>query len=207
MIALHNLLDGVHVDGWQGPGSPVPSAAAKLWMLAASAGIHAGAGILQPSRVGPVSAHSVGRRDGGGLRVRRGLRARRANAACRVLLRTGVLLIAAFVVDSRDRRLRRSVALVDATERGSSPLLSFINTTKYPPSLLYLLMTLGPALVALALVRVARPEPGTVGRAFRTRRSALVTFGRVPAVLLPAGSGRSRHGAAIRRECHCRTVV
>jgi len=33
MIALHNLLDKFHVQGWQGPGSPVPSLGAKLWML------------------------------------------------------------------------------------------------------------------------------------------------------------------------------
>ncbi len=33
MIALHNLFDGIHVQSWQGPGSPVPSAAARLWMI------------------------------------------------------------------------------------------------------------------------------------------------------------------------------
>ena len=51
-----------------------------------------------------------------------------------------------------------------------STVLSFLNCEKYPPSLLYLMMTLGPALMLLATFEHAR---GTFAR-------LLATFGQVP---------------------------
>jgi uncharacterized membrane protein len=49
-------------------------------------------------------------------------------------------------------------------------LLSFLNTTKYPPSLLYIFMTIGPSLVFLSLTE------NISNRVL----SFFVTFGRVP---------------------------
>jgi uncharacterized membrane protein len=87
----------------------------------------------------------------------------------RVLWRLGLALTAAFVV-------LRAINLYGDPRPWrpqDSPLftaLSFLNTTKYPPSLSFLLMTLGPAMLFLAAVDRVR-----VGD-----RHPLVVFGRVP---------------------------
>jgi uncharacterized membrane protein len=92
----------------------------------------------------------------------------------RILLRLGGACIALFVV------LRALNIYGDPLRWSSQPrgtwftLLSFLNTQKYPPSLLFLLMTLGPSIIALALFdRAGGREPGALMRPF-------VVFGRVP---------------------------
>jgi len=85
------------------------------------------------------------------------------------LLRLGLALSVAFLV------LRGINAYGDPSrwmpqKNMLFPVLSFLNTTKYPPSLLFLLMTLGPAMIFLAAVDRGTP---------RLLRPALV-FGKVP---------------------------
>jgi uncharacterized membrane protein len=85
------------------------------------------------------------------------------------LLRLGIALTAAFII------LRAINVYGDpvpwSTQRSAAfTVLSFLNTNKYPPSLLYLLMTLGPALIFLWAVDAGTP---------RWLRPAL-TIGKVP---------------------------
>ena len=87
------------------------------------------------------------------------------------LLKAGTIATAVFVV------LRLINTYGDPSrwsyrDTWSFTLLSFLNTTKYPPSLLFLLMTLGPALLVLGLT------DGIDGRAIWQR--ICITYGRVP---------------------------
>jgi uncharacterized membrane protein len=87
-----------------------------------------------------------------------------------LLVRAGVALTAAFVL------LRVLDGYGDPNHWGAQPggttatVIDFFNTTKYPPSLLFLLMTLGPAAIFCGFADRMR---GKV-------KDALVMFGRVP---------------------------
>lgn len=87
----------------------------------------------------------------------------------RFLLRAGLAAIGAFLV-LRAVNVYGDPRPWSPQDSGLFTILSFINTNKYPPSLLFLLMTLGPAL--LLLWGLDRRTPGVL-------RPAL-TFGRVP---------------------------
>ena len=158
LVAGHNLLDGVRPEslgafGWlwkilhaNGAVSPHPDFTLVVtyplvpWVGVMAAGYAFGALLVRPRE------------------ERRGL-----------LLRLGAALTLAFVV------LRAANVYGDPRPWAAQSdrlytVLSFLNTEKYPPSLLFLLMTLGPALVVLAL---ADRGAGAWGRPF-------VVFGRVP---------------------------
>jgi len=193
MIALHNLLDRFKVQSWQGPESPVPSAGAKLWIL-----LHQGFEAFPvlwffPSPVvfvvyplipwvGVMAAGYAF----GAVYQWDALRRRRC------LLVMGSVATALFIV-LRVINIYGDPSRWTTQSSTAFTVLSFLNVTKYPPSLLFLLMTLGPALLLLAwfesgTTRTEREalSSSSVGRMQRSTtvvgrlRSALVTFGRVP---------------------------
>jgi uncharacterized membrane protein len=87
----------------------------------------------------------------------------------RRLIRTGVLLCAAFVL-LRAANFYGDPHPWSVQPRAGFTLLSFLNCEKYPPSLSFLLMTLGPALLALERFEHWRGALSDV----------VATFGRVP---------------------------
>ena len=87
----------------------------------------------------------------------------------RCYLNVGITLIALFIVLRFSNYYGDPVPWVNQGTTVTK-ILSFINCEKYPPSLLYLLMTLGPALLLLAFMENAQGKLSTL----------LLVFGRVP---------------------------
>ncbi len=180
MIALHNLLDRYPATAWRGPGTPVPSWGAKLWTLLHQPGLFP----IGPRFPSPlvfvlyplipwIGVMAVGYAFGS-------LYTKDARVRRRWLLIIGVVATWLFI-------------FIRAVDKYGEPfiwsrqknlvftILSFINTTKYPPSLDYLLMTLGPAIMALAFFEPGREMVEKFSRSVGSMlRSFFVTFGRVP---------------------------
>lgn len=171
MIALHNLFDSYRVTSWRGPGTAAPGFGERIWIV-----------LHQPFEAFPIVSFPspvvivvyplvpwIGVMAAGYAFGR--LYELDAQRRRRLLLIIGGTATALFVI------LRAINVYGDPAEWATQKnalytFLSFVNTTKYPPSLLFLLMTLGPSILVLAI-----SESGT-GRGWL--REFFVTFGRVP---------------------------
>jgi uncharacterized membrane protein len=87
----------------------------------------------------------------------------------RFLVRSGLALTIGFVV-LRWLNVYGDPSRWAAQRSPAMTVVSFLNTTKYPPSLLFLLMTLGPALLLLRVFDRGQPR----------RLAPVATIGRVP---------------------------
>ena len=168
MIVLHNAFDGIKAAAWQ-PGMPDIAIGDKVTLLLHQQGIFPVGG---PNGVVFMTFYPlipwIGVMAAGyafGVLYTLDAPTRR-----RLLVRLGGGLTALFVV-LRASNLYGDPSKWSVQSSGAFTVLSFLNVTKYPPSLLYLCMTLGPAILFLAAAERARRG----GLA-----AALVTFGRVP---------------------------
>jgi uncharacterized membrane protein len=170
MIGLHNLLDKFRVAGWRGPGTAVPSLMGKLWIVLHQA-FEPFPIVSFPSPVVIVIYPLVPwlgvMAAGYAFGTLYQLDAQRRR---RLLLAIGGTATALFII-LRAINIYGDPAPLSTQKNLVFTVLSFVNTTKYPPSLLFLLMTLGPAILALAFFE---------SRAGGWLRQFFVMFGRVP---------------------------
>lgn len=179
MIALHNVLDRLAIPGWQGPPSPAPTAGAKLWMILHQQSAFPVWGFPSPivfvayPLIPWIGVMAAGYAFGA-------LYQKDAQWRRRLLLVIGGTATAGFIM-IRATNFYGDPSKWSTQKNTLFTALSFLNTTKYPPSLLYLLMTIGPAIIALALFE-RRFDSGNLSAAPATSwlRKVLITFGRVP---------------------------
>ena len=140
LIACHNLFDTVHLAG--------KGIAAFIWSLLHEPGFFSFAGknffVLYPIMpwVGTIAlGYSLGN-----LYSKNVVAEKRK----KTLLWLGISSLLLFII-IRSVNIYGDAALWSKQSSFGFTILSFINVSKYPPSLLYLLVTIGPALIFLAL--------------------------------------------------------
>jgi uncharacterized membrane protein len=178
MIAVHNFFDRYQLIPWS-PQKPVPGWGAKLWMV-----LHQqGAFPIGPTFPSPIvfvvyplipwiGVMAVGYALGALYQKDERIRRKTLLIMGAVTTWLFIFIRALDVYGEPVHWSRRKNLIVT--------LLSFINTTKYPPSLDYLLMTLGPAMMALALFEWSRKAVGPDAERGTFIRRFFITFGRVP---------------------------
>jgi uncharacterized membrane protein len=159
LIAAHNMLDTMHVAG--------NNVQAFLWSLLHEAKHFSFAGfyVYVHYPVLPWLGVMILGYCTGTLYTKHYSAAKRK----RILLYAGIGAIAAFII-LRSGNIYGDAAIWSVQKDTTFSLLSFFNVTKYPPSLLYILVTLGPALIFLT---VAEKPLNTITR-------KIVIIGRVP---------------------------
>ena len=156
-IALHHLLDGVRAPSF---GSLAP-----LWTLLHQVGAFPFAGriLIAPYTLIPwFAVMALGYCLGP-------IFTKPAEERQRLLMRLGTITTIAFLL-VRALNVYGDPSRWSWQSSATLTVLSFLNTTKYPPSLSFLLMTLGPALIVLSFLDRAR----------LSRSNPLIVFGRVP---------------------------
>ena len=161
MVTLHNLLDPIHADRFD--------SLRWLWailhsgdMLEPLSGVHFIPGYPLVPWIGVMA---LGYAFGNLMRLPQEKRRR-------TLIRLGIALTVAFVVlratniygDPHGWSVQRNLLFT---------IMAFLSCEKYPPSLLYLLMTLGPAIILLGLLE-------RMPKALSSLEKSVVTLGRVP---------------------------
>lgn len=171
-IALHNLLDGFAVPpATSMAGTPAPNFLQSLWLFLHQPGFAPLAPNVKMFVAYPILPWVGVMAAGYALGV---VYAWEAERRRKFLLKLGLILAALFVV-IRATNLYGDPQIWTTQPSPLFTFLSFLNTTKYPASLLFLLMTLGPALLILSWTDKIneQSENNLLSRIF-------ITFGRVP---------------------------
>src|SRR5262245_43954476 len=162
MIALHNLLDFVRVAPMQGPGFR-----ANVWMALHQPGVifftPTVYGLVLYPLIPWIGVLAAGYAFGAFYQLE-------AERRRRILFKLGIALLAIFVL-IRSANVYGDPSRWGMRKNAVFTFLSFLNVSKYPPSLLFLLLTLGAAILALPWFE--RVEKGRLSHIF-------ITFGRVP---------------------------